>query len=254
MKEKPEIPSCPEKDQVLFSFAKTSFTSRQWIDYLKEQEISVLPADRRKLDEFFKSFEDKKILEYEDAHLEEKYPDFKSLMEEYHDGMLLFDVSERKIWQKASSDTTGLEKFYEINKQKYLWPERFKGKIIQCYTPEIRDETEEYLEMDIPVNEIYDILRLRQGSINVTEGIWAKNENPIVDYYYWKGTRPPEWNNRTGFLSGRMVPPEPKLLNETRGYHIADYQQYLEDQWIKELRNKYRVKINNRLLKTLPHA
>jgi peptidyl-prolyl cis-trans isomerase SurA len=250
-KEKPEIPSAPVENKVLFSFGKVSFKSLNWIDYLKKKEISALPADSRKLNELFKSWENECILKYEDEHLEEKYPEFRSLMEEYHDGMLLFDISEKRIWQRASSDTTGLEKFYEINKQKYLWPERFKGKIVQCYNPEIRDETEKYLEMDYPVNEIYDILKLTPGSINATEGIWAKNDNTIVDYYIWKGPRPNDWNNRTGFVSGKMIPPEPKLLNEARGYHIADYQQYLEDQWILSLKEKYRVKVNKKLLKTL---
>jgi peptidyl-prolyl cis-trans isomerase SurA len=250
-KEKPEIPAKPEKDQVLFSFAQTSITTRNWIAYLKKNDISSLSRDSLKLLQYFKTFENESIIDYEDSHLEEKYPDFKSLMDEYHDGMLLFDISEKKIWQRASSDSTGLEKFYETNKQKYLWPERFKGLIVQCYNPVIRDETEKYLEMGIPVNEVYDLLHLRPGSISSRKGVWAKNDDPVVDYYYWNGHRPADWNNNTGFLSGKMVGPEPKLLNEVRGYHIADYQQYLEDQWIKDLRKKYSIKINNNLLKTL---
>ena len=60
-----------------------------------------------------------------------------------------------------------------------------------------------------------------------------------------------QWSSRTGFLSGKLVGPEPKLLNEVRGYHIADYQQYLEEQWIKDLRKKYSVRINKKLLKKL---
>ncbi len=249
-----EIPPVPNPDILLFTIGKASFTVSNWIDFLKKQEITSLPKDSLRLAHLFKSWENERILAYEDSRLEEKYPDFKSLMEEYHDGMLLFDISESKIWQKASADTTGLEKFYEINKQKYLWPERFKGMLVQCYNPSIRDEAEKYMEMDIPVNEIYDILKLSPGSISVTSGVWEKNENPVVDYYYWNGPLPKDWNNRTGFIQGKMAPPEPKLLDEVRGYHIADYQQYLEDQWIKELRKKYKIKINHKLLKTLTDA
>jgi peptidyl-prolyl cis-trans isomerase SurA len=252
-KEKPEIPTLQGENKTLYSFANNSFTSRNWLEYLSKRDISIIPTDSLMLVQYFKSWENESVLAYEDAHLEEKYPDFRSLMEEYHDGMLLFDISEKRIWQKASTDTTGLEKFYETNKQKYLWPDRFKGMIIQCYNPEIRDEVEKYLDMDIPVNEINDILKLSPGSIQTTEGTWAKNDNPIVDYYVWNGTRPSDWNNRTGFVWGKMVPPEPKLLNEARGYHIADYQQYLEDQWISNLRAKYKVKVNKKMLKTLSH-
>jgi peptidyl-prolyl cis-trans isomerase SurA len=250
-KENPKIPSETEKKTILFTFGKTSITTRDWIDYLKKKADSALTPDSLKLFQYFKTFENESIIAYEDAHLEEKYPDFKSLMDEYHDGMLLFDISEKKIWQRASSDTTGLEKFYEINKNKYLGTERFKGMVVECYDPTIRDNVEKYLEMGIPANEIYDLLHLRPGSLMIREGTWAKNEDPVIDYYYWKGNRPEEWSDRTGFLSGKMIGPGPKLLNEVRGYHIADYQQYLEEQWIKELRNKYSVKTNKKLLKTL---
>jgi peptidyl-prolyl cis-trans isomerase SurA len=247
----PQIPSQPENNVSLFSFAQVNVTTRNWIDFLKKRDIPTLAADSFRLAEVFRTFENESILAYEDSRLEQKYPEFKSLMDEYHDGMLLFDISEKKIWQKASADTAGLEKFYEINRQKYLWPERFKGKIIQCFNPAVRDQAEEYFEMGYPVNEVYDILHLPPGSLSVREGSWAKNEDPVVDYYFWKGQRPDDWTDRTGFLSGKLVGPEPKLLNEVRGYHIADYQQYLEDQWIKELRSKYPVKINKKLLKTL---
>jgi peptidyl-prolyl cis-trans isomerase SurA len=249
--ENPQIPSAPEKEQVLFSFAQTSISTRNWIEYLKKIDISTLSPDSLKLMQRFKTFENESVIAWEDSHLEEKYPDFKSLMEEYHDGMLLFDISEKKIWQRASSDTTGLEKFYEINKQKYLWPERFKGIVVQCFDPGIRDNVEGYLEMGISIDEVNDMLHLRPGSITGRKGAWVKNEDPVVDFYYWNGPRPADWSTRTGFLSGKLVGPEPKLLNEVRGYHIADYQQYLEDQWIKELRKKYSVKSNKKLLKTL---
>jgi peptidyl-prolyl cis-trans isomerase SurA len=252
-KEKPEIPAFQGENKTLFSFANSSFTTRNWKDYISKTDSISLPRDSTRLVEFFKSWENESLLAYEDAHLEEKYPEFRSLMEEYHDGMLLFDISEKKIWQRASTDTTGLEKFYEINKQKYLWPDRFRGMIVQCYNPEIRDQVEKYLETGIPISEMNDIMKLAPGNIQTTEGSWAKNDNPTVDYYIWNGPRPSDWNNRTGFVWGKMVPPEPKLLNEARGYHIADYQQYLEDQWISELRAKYRVKVNKKLLKTLTH-
>jgi peptidyl-prolyl cis-trans isomerase SurA len=250
-KEKPQIPSLPEKEQVLFSFAQTSIKTGNWIEFLKKSDISTLSPDSVKILQHFTTFENESVINWEDSHLEEKHPDFRSLMDEYHDGMLLFDISEKKIWQRASSDTTGLEKFYETNKQKYLWPERFKGMVVQCFDPGIRDEVEGYLEMGIPVNEVSDMLHLRPGSITARTGAWAKNEDAVVDYYYWNGPRPADWSPRTGFLSGKLVPPEPKLLNEVRGYHIADYQQYLEDQWIKDLRKKYSVKINKKLLKKM---
>jgi len=242
----------PQNDKtVLFSFSGNTYTADDWIKYLQAQKQSILPDDPKSLGEKFYSWENEMLLNYEDKILEEKHPDFKSLMQEYHDGMLLFTISENNIWQKASSDTSGLKKFYEINKQKYLWPQRYKGRIVRCNYPDIREEVEKYLEMKIPVSEIQDMLHIPQEYITITEGAWTKGENPIIDYYIWKGPMPEGWNNNTGFVMGEITDPEPKALNESRGYHIADYQQYLDELWIKELRKKYPVKINKKLMKSM---
>lgn len=244
--DQPQIPVTADKKLALFTFAQKSVTTQDWADFLRKREIKSLSTDSASLQQLFKVFEDETILAYENSQLENKYPEFRSLMEEYHDGMLLFDISEKLIWQKASTDSAGLVKFYETNKQKYLWPERFKGTIIQCYSPQIRDEVEKNLEKGIPLEEIYDFMHLPKGSLNVREGVWSKGEDPVVDYYYWNGPRPVEWVDRTGIMFGKLTGPEPKALEDVRGYHIADYQQFLEEQWIRELRGKYKVKINKK--------
>ncbi len=251
--DQPQVPAVADKKSPLFTFAGTSVTTQNWADYLRKRDLKTLNTDSLGLLQLFKLFEDETIIGYENDHLEKKYPDFRSLMEEYHDGMLLFDISEKLIWQKASADTTGLEKFYETNKQKYIWPERFSGSIIQCYSPLVRDEVEKYMENNVPLEEIYDILHLPKGSLNVRTGSWARGEDTVVDYHYFNGSRPNEWVDRTGLLHGKMTGPEPKALNEVRGYHIADYQQFLEEEWIRELRGKYKVKFNKKLLEKIGH-
>jgi peptidyl-prolyl cis-trans isomerase SurA len=98
------------------------------------------------------------------------------------------------------------------------------------------------------------MIHITPGSLNVTEGLWSEKENPIIDYYFGNGSKPKDWDENTGFVKVEKIPPEPKLLNEARGYHIADYQQYLEDKWIKELHKKYPVKINKKLLKAIDNG
>lgn len=248
---KPNIPENPENSAVLFSFASQKLTPLDWVKYLRHSSPAMengIPGD---LPAIFHQWENETLLAYEESQLESKHPEFRSLLEEYHDGILLFNISESKIWQQASADTAGLLRFYETNKQKYLWPERVKGMIVRSPYPQIREEIERHLEAGIPATELHDLMHMQEGTISVTEGSWAKNENPIVDYYFWNGPKPDNWSNESGFVRGKIVVNEPKTLDEARGYHIADYQQYLEEAWIRELREKYPVKINKKLYKQL---
>jgi len=248
------LPDNPAPDPILFSFAGNNVTTRDWISHLKQMPPVLLKNDRSRLNQLFHEWENSKLLDYEDSQLERKHPEFRSLLQEYHDGILLFNISENKIWQKASSDSAGLARFYETNRQKYMWPERFKGAILQCVNNAVREEAEKYLESGVLASELQDLLRLGTGSITVTEGTWEKGADPVIDYYIWKGDKPENWNQETGFVNGELIAPEPKLLNEARGYHIADYQQYLEDNWVKELRKKYPVRINKKLMKKITNG
>ncbi len=247
-KEQEGVP-LPDLTTVLFAFNGQTITASEWFTYLSNMTPTESLNDIGRLKDLFSTWTNEFLLKQEDSRLEEKHPDFRSLMQEYHDGMLLFAISEEKIWQKASDDSTGLAQFYETNKQKYLWPERFKGTICQCPTPSVKEEVEKLREAGIPFGEITGMPGMDPGSLQIEEGAWAKGEHPVIDYYAWKGDKPSDWNDETGFTEGEITGPEPKLLQESRGYHIADYQQYLEEEWIRELRRKYPVKINRKLLK-----
>jgi len=253
-KETPEIPAELNGNPVLFSFADNTYSAQQWAEYLRKMAVTSALSNPRRLAELYNMWENQSIIAYEDSHLEGKYPEFRSLMQEYHDGMLLFNISDSKIWQRASGDSAGLAVFYQTNKNKYMWEERYKGMIVKCPNPELKEKVESYLDQGIPLNEIFDMIHITPAAFNVTEGTWSEKENPVIEYYFMNGSKPKDWDENTGFVKAGKIPPEPKLLNEARGYHIADYQQYLEDKWIKELRKKYPVKINKKLLRTLDNG
>jgi peptidyl-prolyl cis-trans isomerase SurA len=248
------IPNIPEENPVLFSYADTVCKAEHWVEYLKKLSVTTELANPQRMAALYGSWENEAILAYEDRNLEKKHPEFRSLMQEYHDGMLLFAISEDKIWQRASADTAGLEAFYETNKFKYMWDDRYQGLVIRCISNEVKEKVETYLDAGIPVNEMYDLGHILPGQMVVTEGVWSEKENPVIDYYFRKGEKPKDWDDETGIVKAEKVPPVPKLLNETRGYHIADYQQFLEQKWIQELHRKYPVKVNKKLLKSLDNG
>lgn len=233
----------------LFSFSEKKYELKDYNTYLQEQNIS-----EGKYSSHFNEWADAEIIAYEDARLEEKYPEFRYLMQEYHDGLLLFNIMEEKIWKFAAEDSAGLQNFYLKNQKKFKWDERFKGMIITCKDSETREEAEKYFEAGLPVQEIEDLLNTEEQVLKTESGAWEKGTNAIVDFYVWNGARPAGLNSELTFVRGDLFPPEPKTLDEARGLYISEYQNFLEKNWLKALRKKHKVKVNKKLLKSIPHV
>lgn len=232
---------------VLFTIDDKPYQISRFKSYLAEKNITT-----GTMSDNLNPWIEEEITRLEDSKLEEKYDDFRFLMQEYHDGILLFNISEEKIWNYAVEDSAGLEKYYRKNLNKYQWDERFKGVIVICKTPEIREEAEKYFAADMMVEEILDIINKdKKDQIIINEGAWEQGSNQVVDYFVWNGVEPEHFNEPVTFVRGDKIPPEPKNLDDARGLYISDYQNYLEEQWIKELRKKYKIKVNKRLLKSI---
>ena len=230
----------------LFKIDNKSFTFEQLQAFLKNTNVEPGPYLNQ-----FNNWVEYEITALENSKLEEKYPDFRYLFQEYHDGILLFNISEEKIWNFAAQDSTGLEEYYKKNGGKYLWEERFKGLIITCKDSATREEADKFLAADMPVAEITDLLNKTEVVITFNEGAWEKGSNPVVDYYVWNGPEPANFDSELSFIKGDKIKPEPKTLNEARGLYVSDYQKFLEEKWIKELRSKYKITVNKKLLKTI---
>ena len=233
----------------LFSFGGNNFYLNDFKKFIQNENITTGSFSNH-----FDAWVSAEIIAYEDAHLEEKYPEFRYLMQEYHDGLLLFNIMEEKIWKFAAEDSVGLQNFYQKNKKKFNWEERFKGLIITCKNIEIKEEADKYFEAEMPVQEIEDLLNNEEQAIKIESGAWEKGTNSTVDYYVWDGPKPTGINPELTFIRGDLIPPEPKTLEEARGLYISEYQNFLEKNWLKELRKKYKVKVNKKLLKSIPHV
>lgn len=247
--------SLPDSSSVLFSFADEKATAGEFEKYLATNvEIKNQPSAHHDLTKKYEGFASKTLVDYEDAHLSAKYPDFKYLLQEYHDGILLFNISQDKIWDKAAKDTVGLEAFYNKDK-KYLWGERFKGFIIKCNKQEVKDFIDGVFTAnpEVTETELKDQLKERFGDTQteIKLGAFEKGDNELVDYLVWNGPKPDGYNSDLDFIHGNKVAPEPKTLDKARGLYISDYQNYLEAQWVKDLRKKHKVKVNKKVLKSI---
>ncbi|HYQ55698.1 MAG TPA: peptidylprolyl isomerase [Draconibacterium sp.] len=240
-----ELPEFTET--TLFTIGNKNYGTKELAEFIQENKIKSGTCQS-----VYDSWVNDEIIDLEDSRLEEKYPEFRYLMNEYHDGMLLFNISQEKIWNLAAQDTAGLEKFYEKDKNKHLWGERFKGHIITCKNVSVREEAEDLFGAGLNADEVLEHINGDGDDlIKITTGAWEEAKNLIVDYYVWNGKEPEGFDSATTFIRGDKVEPQPKTLDEARGLFISDYQDYLEEQWLNELRNKHKVKINKQLLKSI---
>ena len=235
----------------LFMLDSVSYTSDSFQKYIESHQLQLSSISESVFKQIFKSWAETEITNYEDSKLEEKYPDFKYLLKEYHDGILLFNLSEQKIWNFAATDTTGLEAHYNVNKDKYFWGDRFKGLIITCKNQETRDKVDSYFESNVPVQEILDIINTDDQLVTIEDGAWEQGANPIVDYYVWEMEKPKNIDENLVYIRGDKVGSEAKTLNEARGMYISDYQNHLEKKWVEILRDKYKVKVYKSVLKKI---
>ena len=196
-------------------------------------------------------------LALEDSLLESKYPEFGNLMREYYDGLLFFEVSTREVWNKAQSDVAGIEKFFRKNKKKYKFETpRFRGAVIQATTQQNIDNIKSMIAGK-SVSEYKSVIDANlpkdsMKNVRVEIGVFAVGDNAWVDKFaFGQGEG---GKLRKGFtvveLEGRIIK-APESYLDVKGVVTNDYQKYLEEQWVKSLRKKYKVKIDKEVLKTV---
>lgn len=209
--------------------------------------------------EIFQDFVKEKVLKFEERQLERKYPDFKSLMREYEEGILLFEASKRLVWDKASEDSVGLQKFFESRRPSYQWNERAKVTEFTV-SASASSQLPEILEMIAkkPVDKVLDKYNSSdQKLITISEAVYELGkESKLIGTPFEAGalsepSSDPRNQILTFFKIDEILPTTPKELDEARGFVVADYQDYLETNWIKELKSDYQVTVHDDVLSSL---
>lgn len=195
---------------------------------------------------------DAAVKAYADAHLESKYPELRNLVQEYHDGILLFEVSLREVWDKAAKDTAGLENFFKANKKKYTWEKpHYKGYLIQAKDKSSLKAAKAIIRSANPDSiQSYIAQRINCDSVTyvkVQHGLWELGKNSAVDKYGFKAKNaeftPNEALPIVECVGKKLKAPE--AWNDEKGKVTTDYQDFLEAEWIKRLREKYPIEIKD---------
>ncbi len=198
---------------------------------------------------------DEEVMAYADEHLEEKYPELARLVKEYHDGILLFDVSLEEVWDKAAKDTAGLEKYFEEHKSQYTWDEpRFKGIVVYCKDKKTLKNAQRIVKQAQPDSVMSYLKRLNSDSVKYVrteQGLWQKEKNAAIDKFGFKDKKTvfvPDSNLPYVFVQGKVLKGA-EVYTDDRNRVISDYQEYLDEKWIEALKKKYPVVIYREVLK-----
>ncbi len=224
-----------------FSMFIVSFQSPK-----KTDNVSFVVKD------FYNDYVEKMNFAYEEDHLEEKHIDFKNLMQEYRDGILLFELTDKMVWRKSVDDTLGLKKYYDANiakgEAKYMWTQRVDAAIFNCSDAKVAKAVKKLVKKNTPDTLIYKKINVKDPlALTITRGKYEKGQNEIIDKLTWTVgiIDLPEALNKVSFVKiYNVIPPAPKDLSEITGAATSDYQAYLESEWLKELESKYPVVIN----------
>ena len=234
-------------DAPLMSIGDKTYGEKEFASYVKANQQSHSKESANVIaSNMFRQWADDKCMAYEESNLEKKYEDFRNIIQEYHDGILLFDLTDKKVWSRAVSDTMGLEKFYEGNKEKYQWKERVKYNTYTCVDAKTKAEVIAMLNKGKSEDEVISKFNKKmKGSVMVKENKAEKTDATGEKLWDKKGVVdiPNEVNSFKFYYVVGTIAPEQKTLKEAKGMVTSDYQNYLEKEWVKELRSKYPVTV-----------
>lgn len=201
------------------------------------------------------NWQNETVLDLEKSKLDKKYPEYKALMNEYHDGILLYEIMSDKVWNKAMSDTTGLKNFYEENKSNYMWGKRLDAVVYEANSPEVAEQVSQLLSKGFSSDSITAIVNKNSElNLRVRTNKFEVEKTPyLTDRNLAKGVNKAfSYESKTYVVDVKSeMPTSQKELNEAKGIITSDYQNFLEKEWLKELEGKHSVKINETVLYSL---
>jgi peptidyl-prolyl cis-trans isomerase SurA len=245
-----------DQEKVLLSIAGKNYLVKDFVNYLttkKNTKSKMAPPDYVNAEAA--SWAQDQLLKYEDSRLEQKHTAFRLLMNEYRDGILLFELTEQKVWSRAVKDTTGLKEYFEKNTDKFMWPERLEAVIYTCANAEIAKRARVMISAGTDRSEI--AAKINEGTqlnIEIQEGIFTSEEKDVLSKIEWKKglSQNVELNEQVFIVFVKEVlAPAPKKFSEARGMATSEYQNYLELEWLRELRSTYSYSINKEALYTI---
>jgi peptidyl-prolyl cis-trans isomerase SurA len=224
--------------------------SKLFIDFIASKQkanIKTRPVSKL-VDELFEKFIDEQLMAYYNENLENEFPEFKNVMDEYRDGLLLFDLMEKEIWNRAKNDTIGLQAFFQKNSKNYQWKKRYTVDILSSTDKKFVEKAQKFLAKGKSLEYIKEQLN-KDGKVNVMSksGLYEEDYDVLSNFQNLsKGVTNIIAKDQYFFVVNvtDTKPAGVKELSECKGKVISDYQQFLENNWVDELKSEFTIKIN----------
>ncbi len=247
---------------ILYSFASEKCSMPDFATYIK-QNGNQAPGYNSEI--FINTLLDQKVynhlIDYENSILEEKYPEFRYLLNEFYDGILLFEISDSLIWQRSENDSTGLKQYYNTRKDEFIEKAEARARIYEIAEDAGKSRTRKILrairrhhDSEDYYREAMDVaISGKDTLVKITEGTWQKGENTLLDNVKWnRGLNQQQKNNGIILVDILGIKKERyKDIEDVKGRIIPGYQKYLEEKWLRDLREKYEVSVNMELMEKL---
>jgi peptidyl-prolyl cis-trans isomerase SurA len=243
-------------DGKIYSFANQYLTTKEFSRYIEKRGSMVVTKDSSVfINQLTETRVSDHIISYENSNLEKKYPEFRYLINEFHDGMLLFEISGKKVWNRISNDSTGLHAYYEEHRNNWL-----SGKAIDAKIYTLKSSDGEKLlstafkkysrKRDFDNIVLKKFNRQNDTLLFIKEEKLFRGDDPEIDSIEWtKGTHSFHKNGYAAvILIKNVYEPSPLKFEDVKGEVMTGYQEFLESEWIIQLNKKYNVKIDNLVL------
>jgi len=241
----------------LFMIGKLKLTQADFATFIEQnQKKNQFKNASFAIDYMYERFVEETVFSFENSQLELKYPEFKNIVREYYEGILLFEITDNEVWTRAMKDTIGQRAYYNEHKDNYVWKDRADVLLFYCNDKSIAENIMKNLAPDNSnLNDLYKSMNANNSmTFSYTKDVFEAGQEELLNQVTWKKgfAVVGDYKGRYVLIKfNEIIPSKHKKLKEIKGLVIADYQDYLEKTWIAQLKTKYPVQINQTVVNNL---
>lgn len=238
------------QNKVLFTIGSDAYRFSDFAQYLVEFQKTKNISDKEVLVRYrLQEYINKMLEQHAMQTLHLRNQEFARIMQEYHDGMIIYELLNNEVFQKANKDSAGVYQWYLNHTQDYLQNEGIRVSYFICKDAKVAKKVTSYI--DKQQSKAFDDKGLLQiinkkamDNVLYDTAVFYKGNDSFIDSLTWsKGAYHMLPNNKIMVIK-EIIPIQPMPFESCKNMVLSDYQNYLEEQWVQNLRKKYSFTLN----------